>query len=272
MRSPLNLLAAMLLTLISAGAARAQFLPIGDGKSYLYPTNKTSADDLKLVLSRYCGGGLGSSQSNLYRSSMSQNNITVMLSNRSDAPQPTCAPPLPLDEIDLGRLLPGNYTLTVTEPAELPPGILPTRTVIANYPFVVNDARETKAAPYVRLDYSGHWWDPADSGWGLFIWQDPKSPTDSVLAAWFTYGTDGKPIWYVFQPTWQSAAVTNGASMIQTRRPPGPTSPPSNPTSLTTVGTAKLDFSNTGAVDAGKIVYTFNGGPTLTRNIQRFKP
>ena len=271
MTKPLNLLAAAFLMLLSAASAHAQFLPFGDGKSYLHPSNATSADNLKLALSRYCGGGFGSSQANLYRISMSQNNITVMLTNRSDFLQPTCFPS-PLDEIDLGRLLPGNYTLTITEPAEVPPGTSPIRTVIANYAFIVADARTTKAAPYVRLDYSGHWWDPLDSGWGLFIWHDAKSPIDSLLAAWFTYAADGKPMWYVFQPTWQTPWATNNAPMTQTSRAPGTTSPPPNPTSLTTVGTASLDFSNRGLVDTGKITYTFTGGPTLTREIKRFKP
>ena len=55
--------------------------------------------------------------------------------------------------------------------------------------------------------------------------------------------------------------------------------PPPNPTSYTTVGSANLDFTSianatTGAIpfDAGKLTYTFTGGPTTVRNIQRFKP
>ena len=175
MTKPLNLLAVAFLMLLAAASAHAQFLPFGDGKSYLHPSNASSADNLKLALSRYCGGGFGSSQANLYRISMSQNNITVMLTNRSDFLQSTCFPS-PLDEIDLGRLLPGNYTLTITEPAEVPPGTSPIRTVIANYAFIVADARTTKAAPYVRLDYSGHWWDPLDSGWGLSSGTTPNRP------------------------------------------------------------------------------------------------
>lgn len=270
MKKRLDLIAVVTWVLLTADIAHAQFLPFGDGKSYLFPTNATSADNLKLALSRYCGGGFGVSQQNLYRLNMAQNVISVMLTNRSDLPVPTCAGSLPLDEVDLGRLLPGNYLLTITEPPE-PPSTAP-RVVISNYAFTIGDSRSTKAAPYVRLDYSGHWWDPADSGWGLFIWQDAKAPTDSLLAAWFTYGADGKPMWYVFQPTWQSAVATNSASMIQTARPPGTTSPPPNPTSLTTVGSASLDFSNTGNIDSGKITYTFTGGPTLTRTIKRFKP
>ena len=68
-------------------------------------------------------------------------------------------------------------------------------------PHLCFDARLRKAAPYT----SGHlWatgWDPNDSGWGLFIWQNAASPVDrSMLVAWFTYKPDGTPMWYVFQP------------------------------------------------------------------------
>lgn len=151
------------------------------------------------------------------------------------------------------------------------PGILqPTYLTFSNIGFTVSDARANKITPYVRLDYSGHWWDPSDSGWGLFIWQDAA---DNVLAAWFTYGADGKPIWWVFQPRWQFSATTLDADLVQTSRMPGPTSPPPNPTSTLVVGKAKLDFRRIDTnAESGTITYTIGNGPTITRTIQRFKP
>jgi hypothetical protein len=63
------------------------------------------------------------------------------------------------------------------------------------------------------------------------------------------------------------------ADLIQTSRMPGPTSPPPNPTTLTVVGRAKLDFQRVETTaEIGKITYTIGNGPTLTRNIVRFKP
>ena len=144
--------------------------------------------------------------------------------------------------------------------------------MFANFPFTVTDARAIKAAPYVRLDYSGHWWDPNDSGWGLFIWQDARSRVDSVLAAWFIYGADGKPIWYVFQPPWSTSNATMETALLRTSRPPGAAVLPPGPTTNVSVGTASLDFTNTGTGDVGKLTYTFTGGATVVRNIQRFKP
>ena len=179
---------------------------------------------------------------------MTQNNITVTLGETLNGLVPTCPPSAPREEIDLGRLPAGSYTLTMTEAAN---GIAPRSGIVfANAPFTVTDARATKFPPYVRLDYSGHWWDPNDSGWGLFIWHDAR---DNVLAAWFTYTPDGKPIWYVFQPTFNTSSATATTPLRQTSRLPGSTSPPPGPTSSTVVGSASLDFTNFGTVDEGKL-------------------
>ncbi len=244
----------------------------------MYPANPTSADTLTLALSRYktCGTGprtifgLG----NLYRVSMAQNVVNVnMAVNTSDIIYPSggCGVANP-DVVEIGRLPAGNYVLNVVEPQSITSPALPTK-LVDNYSFTVSDARADKASPWVRQDYSGHWWDPNDSGWGLFIWQDAKSPTDNILAAWFTYAPDGKSQWYVFQPTWQNPLATTTAPLWLTLRPPGATSPPPGNTGLATVGTASLDFDDPGATGAvGKITYQFGTGPTLVRTIRRFAP
>ena len=254
-----------LFALLCAGTACAAILP-GFVNAVLLPANPTSADNLKVSMSdRTCGSFLPYT-GNTYRVSMSQGNITVALgAHITGAILPLCPGGVPREEIDLGRLPAGNYTLSVIEaPTGMRPGPL-----IDNAPFTVADARATKVAPYVRIDYSGHWWDPNDSGWGLFIWHDAR---DNVLAAWFTYTPDGKPMWYVFQPTWTTSSSTVTTPLLQTSRLPGPTSPPPAPTSYATVGSASLDFTNFGTADEGKLTYTFTGGAQQVRNIQRFKP
>ena len=265
MKHRMNLFATFLFTITCGGESYAQVLPFN---SLLLPSNPTSADSLKLIIGRPCSDVL-LYKSNAYHVSMAQNNITVMRGEIVPYPVPTC-PPSPPDEIDLGRLPAGNYTLTVVNAAI---GSIPSSAEFVNVPFTVTDARLTKAAPYVRLDYSGQWWDPNDSGWGLFIWHDAR---DRVLAAWFTYAPDGKPMWYVFQPTWQTSSATVEVPLMQTSRPPGTTSPPPNPTpgtvAYTLAGTVSLDFTNYGTADEGKLTYMFNGGPKLVRTIQRFMP
>ena len=255
----------MLTAILTSGQASAQLTSSGD--AVLLPANPTSADNLKLSLRGRTCGGFNRYKTNAYRVSMSQNNITVVVGERVAYLEPLC-PPTPRDEIDLGRLPAGNYTLTVIDAFSIATNT-PFFRDFSNAPFTITDARLIKQEPYVRLDYSGQWWDPSDSGWGLFIWHDAR---DNVLAAWFTYGTDGKPIWYVFQPTWQTFAATNTVDFSRTSRLPGATIPPPSPTSYAVAGTASLDFTNVGLADEGKLTYTFTGGATTVRNIQRFKP
>jgi hypothetical protein len=266
MKSRTSLLAVTLFAFLGSSTAFAQSQL--NGPYFLLPVNPTSADNLKLSLTDQTCGGIRRYLGNAYRVSMLQNNITVTLGERNAVPVPTCPPPPNgLEEIDLGRLPAGSYTLTLTEIQGYNPAGM-----FANFTFTVTDARATKAAPYVRLDYSGHWWDQNDSGWGLFIWQDAKSAVDSTLAAWFTYGADGKPIWHVFQPTWSTSTSTTEAALLRTSRAPGANFLPPGPTTNVSVGTASLDFTNTGTADVGKLTYTLTGSATVVRNIQRFKP
>lgn len=263
MRKYMRLFAITFLGVLATGAVQAQLPPFGT--TSLLPVNPTSADSLKLSMrDRTCGGN-NPYTGNAYRVSMSQNSLTVTLGEIRGGIVPVC-PVAPREEIDLGRLPAGSYTLSVVNSnfGGSPEGI-----IIDKAPFTVTDARTTKVAPYVRLDYSGHWWDPADSGWGLFIWHDAR---DNVLAAWFTYTPDGKPMWYVFQPTWSTSSATVTTELRQTSRLPGQTSPPPGPTSYAVAGSASLDFTNFGTADEGKLIYTFAGGAQQVRNIQRFKP
>jgi hypothetical protein len=265
----------VLLLLICAGLplnalAQNQVLPNGALPGLpmsLLPPLPTSADSLRLIMpNRSCPNGL-SFTGNPYRVAMANQHLTITLgpqANRGTVSPPVC-PPAAGFEIDLGRLPAGTYTMSLVDPVVNPP-----HQTFTNVSFSVADSRSNKIFPYVGLDYSGHWWDPNDAGWGLFIWQDIN---DNILAAWFTYGADGKPIWWIFQPGWQFAIRTLDADLIQTSRLPGPTSPPPNPTSVTVVGKARLDFGRVETIaESGSITYTIGAGPTITRTIQRFKP
>ncbi len=247
-------------------AGQAQVFPFP--ADTLLPVNPTAVDSLKLSLvDRTCGGGLRY-KADSYNVAMAQNNITVSLGERLNGITSIC-PLAPREEIDLGRLPPGNYTVTVIDfPGN--PGTQTTQLV--NFPFTVTNPRRAKAAPYVRLDYSGTWWDPNDPGWGLFIWQDASRPTDSILAAWFTFTSDGKSAWYTFQPTWASASVTAEAPLLQSTRQPGAVNPPSGPNTNTAAGVASLDFTTSSAGDEGTLIYTFGTGVKQVRTIKRFKP
>lgn len=204
---------------------------------------------------------------------MSQNAIVVTLGVLRGDLILTGTSPVPREEIDLGRLPAGTYSLTVrynpNDPARAnqPP-------LISGASFVVTDARAAKLSPFIRRDYSGHWWDPNDPGWGLFLWHDYRAANDVLFGAWFSYTAEGKPMWYAFQPDgWLQVGITKATELVQTSRPPGPTSPPPTPTSTTAVGTVSMNFlPQTDVLDTATITYAFTGGPTLTRNIRRFRP
>jgi len=266
----------LLVVLICVGvplqaSAQNQVLPNGTVSSalsiVLLPIQPTSSDNLRLMMpNRSCPNGLIFT-GNPYRVTMANQHITITLGPQANpgVVSPPVCPPTAAQEIDLGRLPAGSYTMSLVDPVVNPP-----HQTFSNVAFTVTDGRANKVAPFVRLDYSGHWWDPNDAGWGLFVWHDAK---DNVLAAWFTYGADGKPIWWVFQPTWQFTIRTFDADLVQTSRLPGPTSPPPNPTSVTVVGKARLEFGRINTADeVGSITYTIGNGPTITRTIQRFKP
>ncbi len=225
-------------------------------------------------------------QPNTYRITMENNHITIKFSLKWREPEIFVSPFQPGPQIpteaQIGRLPPGRYTLS-TEGLQCGRGKVELLPEYQNYAFTVTDGRDLKTLPFVVLDYSGHWYDPADPGWGVFISQDAR---DNVLAAFFTYSADGKPAWYVFQPTWQIPFRTNMADLWQTAKPPGATSPPSGATQLIPIGQAKLDFLPLGKRDLfgniivpdtfdatevkGRIIYKFGDGPEQERNMVRF--
>ena len=269
MKKSIRIFAVALFVILFAGAVKAQLSGIF---TIFQPANPTSADSITLGMQDGSCGGDIPFIANPYTLSMSQNNLTIMMGTRvSGRVKPSPCPPGKREEFDLGRLPAGNYTVSVVEPAMQG---APSRVVFSNFPLTVTDAHATKVAPYVRLDYSGQWWDPSDPGWGLFIWHDAR---DAVLAAWFTYTPDGKPMWYTFQPVFNTSSATRVVDLLQTSRAPGPTSPPPGPNTYAVIGSASLDFAhydylNNGDIDTGILTYTFTGGAKLVRNIRRFKP
>lgn len=261
------LIAFSALASLCPGLVGAQELPYGA----LVPANPTSADNIQLQgMKGFCGPY----KTNAYNVNMVENNIIVRLGQNPNYIVGTC-PPEWVDAIDLGRLPAGSYTITVIRWPGDPSTTLPP---IVNAPFTVTNSRAKKIAGNVRLDYTGQWWNPADSGSGLYVWQDTRPrpnftrEDDPILAAWFTYDANGNAKWYVFQPQWTSSAATSTVELFETSRMPGPTIPPPNPTTSTVVGTASLDFRNVGSADEGKFAITFAGGLKQIINIQRFKP
>jgi hypothetical protein len=206
----------------------------------IIPSNPTSTQSITYFLA----GDISCARSlQRYKSiSMVNNNITITFAEKlpTGNDQIVLLPPWSVinDTIDLGRLPPGEYTLSTVDAPCKRNGIL-LGADLNKLPFKVSEGRPKNNAFTPTIDYSGHWWDENDPGWGLFIWHDEAN---NLVAAWFTYTSDGKPAWYVFQPTWRQQDLTTTADVWQTSKPPGTSSPPSGATKLTTVGTARLGF------------------------------
>ena len=231
------------------------------------PAQPSSADTIFLKIPRTCATSqyLGPG----YRTSATGGKIRVDV---LVGPPPPCAQGVvvPALLVEIGRLSAGSYSLDIIDNRLINVEVIFT-TVASNVPFTVSDHRVGKTAPAVRLNYSDHWWDPNNSGTGVFIWQDAR---DQLLAGWFTYGADGKASWYTIQAgSWVTANRYEG-KLVQTSRPPSLNGQIDAPglTSVSLVGTAALDFSGDDGALAGVLTYKFdNADSTQTRNIRRFQ-
>ena len=121
--------------------------------------------------------------------------------------------------------------------------------------------------PRPLTDYSGLWWNPDESGWGLSLHQ---SPTHGVFGAWFVYNSGGQPEWYTLQGGQWTDATTWRGTIYRTTGPffAGPDFDP-RLVLVQAAGSATLDFRhNAGAEDQARFTYTVNG-VTTTKTITR---
>jgi hypothetical protein len=143
-----------------------------------------------------------------------------------------------------------------------------TNTSTGTFNYTINNISGSKAITLQPLasgttapavDYTDLWWNPDESGWGVSLTQQFAT----VFAAWYTYDSTGKPIWYVANCPLAGATgtgdlyqVTGGAPLTSVW----------NGTNLATrVGSVTFAFSN---ASNGTMTYTLNGA-TSSRVISR---
>ena len=169
-------------------------------------------------------------------------------------------------DIRLGSFPTGDYRV------ELYPGVGPEAdgTPIEVLDFAVRERPEAAAFPPPTrpiTDYTGIWWTPSESGWGLSLHQ---SSSNAMFGAWFVYGANGQPEWFTLQGgRWESATLWT-ASIYRTTGPffAGPDYDP-RLVLLQEAGTATLDFRQLpGDVGRARFTYTVQG-VTRTKVIQR---
>jgi hypothetical protein len=193
-----------------------------------------------------------------YRFEMEANRIPLILSAVDGIA--ITGLPFPL-YYEVGKLPAGTYAVDAFMTEKGTGNLLP---LGSSSSFTVTNGRIGKTSPFVTLNVSDHWWSPAESGWGLFVWHDRL---DHLLAAWFTYGADNKPVWYTIQGgAWVTPSAYEG-KIFQTTGPHFSTFVPGSPVQALAVGTARLEF----VVDTGTFTYTLSG-VTQTKSIVRFKP
>jgi hypothetical protein len=112
------------------------------------------------------------------------------------------------------------------------------------------------------LNLSTIWWVPAESGWGLNLNQQGNS----VFAAWFTYGEDGKAMWFygVLEKT-ANADVWMGSILRTTGVPFDQITGPASKTN-DAAGTAIITATPDGALLLQQTI----GTTTQTKRMERF--
>ncbi len=261
------------LAITAAALSPAVFAQFALSTAQLVPATPTSGDTTYLRLSRPCGTGQELTTP-AYSITKTATGMEVTL-RYSRTGAPTCArpDPLPADPIliELGKLPPGNYAVTVR-------GVVATAVEAVFFPalagpvnFTVLDRRSQSQPPFSRVNYSDHWWDSADGGAGFMIWQNSN---DQFLTVWFTYGTDGKPTWYTVQSgSWVTPTRYDGL-LITSSRPPGEATtgfPEVANTESAVIGSATVDFGvGDGSTTARLSYHITNTNIDVVRNLRRF--
>lgn len=124
---------------------------------------------------------------------------------------PATRPPDSYNDIEvmIGAFPEGSYSVTVRALSNgSPPNeLIPSQTLAFR---VVAPVEAAQVPPPSRplTDYSGAWWNPEESGWGLSLHQ---SPSRQMFVAFYIYDSAGLPVWYVAPSgTWSNGTRWTG--------------------------------------------------------------
>ena len=116
-------------------------------------------------------------------------------------------------------------------------------------------------------NYSDHWYNPSESGWGVTI----ADHDTQLFAVWYAYDTDGSPMWFTVPGGTFNANRTFFTGDVYRSTGPSYTSPNFNPAAVTRtkVGTASFDFAPAGEAP-GTVVFSYSvGSGSRAKRIQR---
>jgi serine protease len=112
-------------------------------------------------------------------------------------------------------------------------------------------------------NYQDLWWNQPERGWGLNL----SHQGDQIFAAWFTYGSDGAPMWLVGQLQRTSGNNFTGSVFQTTGVPAETTDNQQVSRTITSVGTMTLAFSNGENGTFSYTVFGQSGSKPITRQV-----
>src|SRR5258706_111333 len=117
-------------------------------------------------------------------------------------------------------------------------------------------------ADVVDANYTALWWNPAENGWGLNV----SHQGNTLFGTLYTYGPDGKAVWYSMSSGVKQADGSYLGSLVLTTGPAFNASPwNAGAVSATVVGQMRLAFADDGN---GSLTYNV-GGATVTKTITK---
>ncbi|OHE81520.1 MAG: hypothetical protein A2X76_02450 [Lysobacterales bacterium GWF1_69_6] len=117
--------------------------------------------------------------------------------------------------------------------------------------------------PSAGRDYTGAWYNPAEAGWGLTVYQYAP-PANNLFVMFFIYDQTGKAQWFEFDGTWTATDVRSGNMLQSTAGAWGPTYNPAL-RQFTVAGNATLTFTS---ATTANVTFTVNGA-TRTIALQK---
>src|SRR6478735_3623418 len=108
--------------------------------------------------------------------------------------------------------------------------------------------------------YTGLWWNPAESGWGLHT----THQGNVLFATLFTYAVDGQPLWLVASSLVGIGENTFTGALFHTHGPPF-NQVPWSPIGFDQVGTMMIAWDT---AETAMVTYTMNG-VSVTKRVQQ---
>ena len=188
-----------------------------------------------------------------------EDNVSVSYQREHDRiiviqPPNACFAPGPPEVVDiqLGAFPPGEYRVEILLGADREP--------IEQIDFTVHSLVRPAIHPPPPLplaDYSGIWWTPAESGWGLSLHQ---GRSNTLAGALYVFGPEQEARWYTLQGgRWETSTRWSG-EVFRSRGPDWSATWNGALVSHESVGTATLDFGMVpGREDQAELSYRIDG-------------